>query len=67
MPVGARAAFPAFDIGRRALEYGFKLEGAAVWARDAFFGFLRYGGGNVIFLIAFRAAQIVKGHDRQSS
>jgi len=28
----------------------------------AFLGFLRYGGVDVVFLVAFRAAQIVKGH-----
>jgi hypothetical protein len=39
---------------------GFKLERAAVRARDALFGFLRDGGGNVVLLVAIRAAQIVK-------
>jgi hypothetical protein len=62
MPIWARAAFPAFDVGRGALEHGLKLEGTAVRARDALFGFLRDGGGDVVLLVAFRAAQIVKGH-----
>jgi len=55
MPVWARAALPAFDVGRGAFKYGLKIEGAAVRARDTLFGFLRYGGGNVVFLFAFRA------------
>jgi len=66
MPVWANIALPAFDVSRGAFEYGFKLERAAVRARDTLFGFFRYGGENVVFLVAFRAAQIVKWHKRQS-
>jgi len=66
VPVRARAAVPAFDVSRGTLEHGFQLEGAAVRARDALLGFLRDGGGDVVFFIAVGAAQIVEGHGLNS-